>query len=55
MGASGEEEASLGNLQKGQTMNAHYSARDERLSFGIKSRLIKACKLAAKKHGRIQF
>ena len=35
-------------------MSAHYSAHNERLSFGIKLKLIKACKLAAKKHGRIQ-
>ena len=40
--------------KKGQTMSAHFSARNERLSFGIKSKLIKACKLASKKHGRIQ-
>ena len=54
MGASDEEEASLGNWQKGQTISAHYSAHNERLSFGIKAKLIKACKKAAKKHGRIQ-
>ena len=54
MGASDEEEASLGNWQnKGQTMSAHYSAHNERLSFGMKLKLIKACKLAAKKHGHI--
>ena len=50
MGASDEEEASLGNWQKGQTMSAHYSAHSERLSFGIKYKIIKACKLAAKTH-----
>ena len=55
MGDSNEEEASLGKWQKGQTMSTHYySAHNERLSFGIKSKPIKACKLAAKKHGRIQ-
>ena len=36
MGAFDGEEASLGNWQKGQTMSAHYSAHNERLSFGIK-------------------
>ena len=35
-------------------MSAHYSANHERLSFGIILKLIKACKLTAKKHGRIQ-
>ena len=54
MGASDEEEASLGNLQKGQTMSAHYSAHNERLSFGIKYKFIKACKLAAQAHSNIQ-
>ena len=54
MGASDADEASLGNLQKGQTISAHYSAHNERLSFGIKFNLIKGCKLAAKAHGNTQ-
>ena len=49
MGASDEEEASLGNWQKGQTMSARNSAHNERLPFGIQSELIKACKQAATK------
>ena len=38
-----------GTGKKVQSMSAHYSAHKERLSFGIKLKLIKACKLAAPK------
>ena len=54
IGASDEEEAFWGNWQTGQSMSAHYSAHSERLSFGIKFKLIKAGKFAAKAHDNIE-
>ena len=54
MGAFHEEEAYVGNLQEDQTMSANYSAHNERLSFGIKYKLSRACKHAAKAHGNTQ-
>ena len=49
MGASDEEEASLGNWQRGQAMSAHYSAHTNASRLG-KMYAHKSVKLAAKAH-----
>ena len=43
-----------GTWHNGQTMSAHYSAHNERLSFGIQYKVIRASKPAAKANGDIQ-